>query len=389
MRFDADTSRLILQNVERFCRERVRARAAGIDRDGQFPRDLFSEAANLGLFGLGIAEEYGGLGRDLITPLLISERLARESASFALIYNNTTDSTVPIAECASEALRRRYLPAIARGELIPCISITEPQGGSDVAAMRTVARRHGNAYVLSGRKAWCSNAGVGDLFTIFAKTDASAGNKGISAFLVPAKTAGLTIGRPEEMIGLRGSPIAELILEDVQVPAENLLGQEGDGFRIAMLTLDESRLHCAAMALGVATRAAEIALDYARQREQFGQPIVRHQGIHFILADMATQLAAARSLWQAAARKLLAEHTREASTYAGMTKLYCSDLCMKITVDAVQVLGANGLSRPYEVERLMRDAKAFQIFDGTSQIQRSMIGRYLDRQGLPFGYLEA
>lgn len=388
MRFDADTSRLILDNVERFCRERVRARAAEIDRSGEFPRDLFAEAAKLGLFGLGIVEEYGGLGRDLITPLLISERLARDSASFALIYNNTTDSTVPIAECATDALRQRYLPAIARGELIPCISITEPQGGSDVAAIRTQAKRHGNSYVISGRKAWCSNAGVGDLFTLFAKTDPAAGNRGISAFLIPAKTPGLTIGRPEELIGLRGSPIAELILEEVEVPAENLLGQEGDGFRIAMLTLDESRLHCAAMALGVATRAAELALDYARQREQFGQPIVRHQGVQFILADMATQLAAARSLWQASARRLMAEHTREASTYAGMTKLYCSDLCMKITVDAVQVLGANGLSRPYEVERLMRDAKAFQIFDGTSQIQRSMIGRYLDRQGLPFGYLD-
>jgi alkylation response protein AidB-like acyl-CoA dehydrogenase len=388
MRFDTETSRVILGNLERFCRERVRPRAAEIDRDGKFPRDLFSEAAALGLFGLGIAEEYGGLGRDLITPLLISERLARYSASFALIFNNTTDSTVPIAQCAGEALRRRYLPAIAKGELIPCISITEPQGGSDVAAIRTVARRSGNAYVLSGRKAWCSNASVGDLFTIFAKTDPAAGNKGISAFLVPAGTLGLTIGRPEELIGLRGSPIAELILEDVEIPMENLLGREGDGFRIAMLTLDESRLHCAAMALGVATRAAELALDYACQREQFGQPIARHQGVQFILADMATQLAAAKSLWQTAARKLLAEHTREASTFAGMAKLYCSDLCMKITVDAVQVLGANGLSRPYEVERLMRDAKAFQIFDGTSQIQRSMIGRYLERHGLPVGYLE-
>jgi alkylation response protein AidB-like acyl-CoA dehydrogenase len=389
MQFDAETSRLILQNVERFSRERVRPRAAEIDRDGTFPRDLFAEAAALGLFGLGVGEEYGGLGRDLVTPLLISERLARESASFALIFNNTTDSTVPIAECAGEPLRRRYLPAIARGEIIPCISITEPQGGSDVAAMRTTAQRKGAAYVLAGRKAWCSNAGVGDLFTIFAKTDPAAGHKGISAFLVPAGTAGLSIGRPEEMMGLRGSPIADLILNDVEVPAENLLGREGDGFRIAMLTLDESRLHCAAMALGVATRAAELALEYARQREQFGQPIARHQGVQFILADMATQLAAARALWQTATRKLMADHTREASTFAGMAKLYCSDLCMKITVDAVQVLGANGLSRPYEVERLMRDAKAFQIFDGTSQIQRSMIGRYLDKHGLPFGYLEA
>ncbi|MFO1058120.1 MAG: acyl-CoA dehydrogenase family protein [Dongiaceae bacterium] len=389
MTFDDDARRLILENVERFARERVRPRAAAIDRDNLFPRDLFDEAAALGLFGLGVPEEYGGLGRDIVTPLLISERLARESAAFALIFNNTTDSTVPIVDCAGEALKRRYLPAIARGELIPCISITEPQGGSDVSAIRSSARRHGDGYVLTGRKMWCSNAGVGDLFTIFVRTDPAGGHRGLSAFLVPKDAPGLKVGRPEDLIGLRGSPIAELILEDVEVPAANLLGREGDGFRIAMLTLDESRLHCAAMALGVATKAASLAIDYARQREQFGQPIIRHQGLQFLLADMATELAAARALWQSAARRMLAAHDREASVHCGMTKLVCSDLCMKITTDAVQVLGANGLSRAYEVERLMRDAKAFQIFDGTSQIQRSMIGRYLDREGLPFGYLEA
>jgi alkylation response protein AidB-like acyl-CoA dehydrogenase len=388
MQFDDETRRLMMGNVERFCRERVRPRAAAIDREGAFPRDLFAGAAELGFFGLGVPAEYGGLGRDVVTPLLMSERLARESASFSLIFNNTTDSTVPLVECASETVKQRYLPAIARGELIPCISITEPQGGSDVAAIRSVARRRGAAYVLSGRKAWCSNAGVGDLFTIFAKTDPAAGHAGISAFLVPAQTPGLTIGPAEELIGLRGSPIAELILDDVEIPAENLLGREGEGFRIAMLTLDESRLHCAAMALGVASKAAELALDYARQREAFGQPIIRHQGLQFLLADMVTQLCAARALWQLAAKKLITAHTREASTYAGMAKLVCSDLCMKITTDAVQVLGANGLSREYETERLMRDAKAFQIFDGTSQIQKSMIGRYLEKQGLPFGYLE-
>jgi len=388
MSFDDEARRLVLQNVERFTIERIRPRAAEIDRDGAFPRDLFDEAAKLGLLGLGVPEEYGGLGRDIITPLLISERMARESAAFALIFNNTTDSTVPIIDCASDALKRRYLPAVAAGELIPCISITEPQGGSDVAAIRSTARRKGSSYILAGRKMWCSNAGVGDLFTIFVKTDHAAGHRGLSAFLVPAGTPGLKIGRPEDLIGLRGSPIAEVIMEDVEVPAENLLGREGDGFKIAMLTLDESRLHCAAMSLGVATKAATLALDYARQRQQFGQPIIRHQGLQFLIADMATELASARALWQLAAHKLLNSHDREASTYAGMAKLVCSDLCMKITTDAVQVMGANGLSRAYEAERLMRDAKAFQIFDGTSQIQRSMIGRYLEKEGLPFGYLD-
>ena len=205
--------------------------------------------------------------------------------------------------------------------------------------------------------------------------------------MVAAGVPGLRIGHPEELVGLRGSPVAEVVLDDVEVPVENLLGREGDGFNIAMLTLDESRLHCAATALGVATSAVSLALDYARERKQFGQPIVRHQGVQFLIADMVSELAAARALWQQAVAKLLAEHTREASAYAAMTKLICSELCMRITVDAVQVLGAIGLSRTFPLERLMRDAKAFQIYDGTSQIQKSMIGRYLERHGLPFGYL--
>jgi alkylation response protein AidB-like acyl-CoA dehydrogenase len=388
MSLDHGTRRAILENVERFAREQVAPRAAAIDREDAFPRDLWNIAAAMGLFGLGVPEEYGGLGRDIMTPLLISERLARESASFALTFNNTTDSTVPLAEAGSESIRRRYLPAIARGEVIPCISISEPHGGSDVAGIRTLARKKGAAYVLSGRKMWCSNATVGDVFTIFAKTDSAAGNRGLSAFAVPAGLPGLGVGRPEALIGLRGSPVAEIVLDEVEVPEECLLGREGDGFKIAMLTLDESRLHCAAMALGVAASALTLALDYARKREQFGQAIVRHQGIQFLIAEMTSALAAARALWQEAARKLVAAHTREASTYAGMAKLVSSELCMKITVDAVQIFGAAGLSRSLPVERLMRDAKAFEIFDGTSQIQKTMIARQLERHGLPFGYLE-
>jgi alkylation response protein AidB-like acyl-CoA dehydrogenase len=389
MAFDRALRGEILGGVDRFVRERVAPRAAEIDETGEFPRDLWDAAADLGLFGLGIPESYGGLGRDLLTPLLISERIARESAAVALIFNNTTDSVVPIVMAGSARVKGDYLPRLAKGELVPCISLTEPGGGSDVAAMTTVARRDGEGYLLTGRKMWCSNAPVGDLFTVFAKTDPDAGAKGVSAFLVPRGAKGLSVGRPETMIGLRGSPIGELVLEEVRVSEDARLGEAGEGFRIAMLTLDESRMHCAATALGVAAAAVEHATAYACERVQFGKPIIEHQGLQFLLAELATDLAAARALWEATAGKLLSAHTREASFYAAMTKLRCAEVCMKVTTEAVQVLGANGLSKAYPVERLMRDAKAFEIYDGTSQIQKSVIGRYLQKNGVPFDHLNA
>lgn len=377
----------MLEAVDRFARERVAPRAAEIDRSDEFPRDLWRAAANLGLFALGVPEEYGGLGRDIVTPLLISERLARASAAFALSFNNTTDAVVPLIMEGSEELKRRYLPAVAKGEIIPCISITEPQGGSDMAGIRTVARRDGDHYVIDGRKAWCTNAPVGDIYIIFAKTDPAAGHKGLSAFLVTRDTPGVSTGRAETLIGLHGSPSGEIILDNVRVPATHRLGGEGEGFRIGALTLDESRLHCAAVALGVATAALEHAVAYAGERVQFGKPIIEHQGLQFLLADLSTQLAGARALWERAVELLLSDPTRRASSYAAMTKLLCSDLCMKVTTEAVQVLGANGLSNSYPLERLMRDAKAFQIYDGTSQIQKWLIGRQLQKSGLPFGPL--
>jgi alkylation response protein AidB-like acyl-CoA dehydrogenase len=302
-----------------------------------------------------------------------------------LSFNNTTDAAAPFAAYASDELKARYLPAIAQGTAIPCIAITEPQGGSDVAAIRTAARRDGSHYVIDGRKMWCTNAPVGDVFAVFARTSPEGGHKGLSAFVVPAGTNGLVVGPPEPLIGLRGSPVAEVVFDGVRVPASHRLGEEGEGFRIAMLTLDESRLHCAATALGVAEAALAHAVDYARERVQFGQAIIRHQSIQALLARRATELAAARALWREAVARILVDTGRDTSAYAGMAKLLCTDLCMTIATDAVQVFGAAGLSRNGPVERLMRDAKAFQIYDGTSQIQAMMIGRHLDRHGLPFG----
>ena len=388
MSFDAELRRQILERVDSLLRDRVAPRAAEIDAEDAFAWDLWQAASEAGLFGLGIPEQYGGLGRDLITPLLISERLARVSAAFALTFNNTTDSVVPLVMAGSERIKAKYLPRLAAGELVPCISISEPQGGSDVAAITTRACRDGDSYVLDGRKMWCSNGAVGGVFTVFAKTDQQAGHKGLSAFVVPREAEGFTVGPSEPLMGLRGSPVNELLLDRVRVPLEARLGEEGKGFQIAMLTLDESRLHCAAVALGVASAALEHAIDYARERVQFGKPIIEHQGLQFLLAGLATELAAARALWEQTTARLVREHDRAASTQAAMTKLFCSDLCMRITTEAVQVFGAVGLSRAEPVERLMRDAKAFQIYDGTSQLQKSVIGRQLQKSGLPFNYLD-
>ena len=259
--------------------------------------------------------------------------------------------------------------------------------GSDVAAMRTRAEQTQGGYRINGRKMWCTNGVVGDVFTVFAKTDPDAGHRGITAFLVERGAEGFTIGRTEQLIGLHGSPTTELIFEDVFVPAEARLGEEGEGFRIGVITLDESRLHCAATALGVATAALDHAVAYARERTQFGKPVIEHQGLQFLIAECATELAAARALWERTTEMILERHDRRASTFAAMTKLICSDLSMKITTEAVQIMGAAGLSTAHPVERFMRDAKAFQIYDGTSQIQKSIIGRQLAKDGLPFDHL--
>jgi alkylation response protein AidB-like acyl-CoA dehydrogenase len=381
---EADTRKQILETVDRLARERVAPRAAEIDAKDEFPRDLYEAAAELGLFGLWIPEAYGGSGPDLIAPLMISERLARASASFALIYSNCGDACTPIVHAASEELKRQYLPGIAAGKLIPCFALSEPGAGSDAANIATSARRDGDHYVINGRKSWCTNGWVGDVFVVFAKTDHQAGNRGVSAFLVPKDAPGFSRARNEDLMGLRGSPTTQLLFEDVRVPATSRLGEEGQGFKIAMISLDEARLNCSAMAIGVARAALDLAVSYAKERVQFGKPIIQHQGLQFMLAEDATQLAAASSLWESTMTLLETDRSRRASTFAAMSKLMATDAAMRITTNAVQTFGGNGLSKDYPVERMMRDVKAFQIFDGTNQIQKMLIGRYLEKAGLPF-----
>lgn len=381
---EAETRGQILETVDKLARERVAPRAAEIDAKDEFPRDLYDAAGELGLFGLWIPEEYGGVGPDLIAPLLISERLSRASAAFALIFSNCGDACTPIVHAGSEELKRRWLPGIAAGKLIPCFSLSEPGAGSDAGGITTQARRDGTHYVINGRKSWCTNGAVGDVFIVFAKTDPAGGNRGVSAFAVPRDTPGFSRGRNEDLLGLRGSPTTQLSFEEVRIPASFRLGEEGEGFKIAMTSLDEARLNCSAMAIGTARAALEHAVAYSKERIQFGKPIIQHQGLQFLLAEDAAHLAAATSLWESAMKMLASEPGRRASTHAAMSKLVATDMAMRVTTNAVQVLGGNGLTRDYPVERMMRDVKAFQIFDGTNQIQKMLIGRHLEKAGLPF-----
>ena len=259
--------------------------------------------------------------------------------------------------------------------------MTEPEAGSDVAAMRTTAVPAGDEYVINGRKTFCTCGSVGGVYLVCAKTDPGAGNRGISMFVVPRDTDGLIIGRDEELMGLRGCPTSEIILENVTVPSDALLGAEGDGFRIAMMSLDDARLNAATQALGIARGAVELAIGFAKERHAFGQEIIKHQGLQFLLAEVATDIAAGTALLDKAIAMLEERRSREASTCAAMAKLFCTEVGMRATIEAVQVFGGSGVSKSLPLERMMRDAKAYQIFDGTNQIQKSVIGRYLDRTG--------
>jgi len=379
---DNAARREILANLDRFIRERLAPRVKAIDASAEFPRDLYREVGGLGLFGLYAPEAFGGSGPDLVTPLLVAERLARHSVAFSLSVSNMGDCILPILAGGTDRTKQAYLPPLVRGEIVPCFCLSEPSGGSDVAAMRTSARRDGGDYVISGRKAWITSAPVADVAVVFAKTDSAAGHKGMTGFVVPIKSKGIAVGKPEDLLGLRGSPTAEVVFDEVRVPAEARLGQEGEGFRLAMSTLDESRLNVAAISLGAAAASIHEAVEYARTRIQFGKPIIEHQGLQFILSNLVTELASSRALWEKAVAIMRRGPSRLASLYAGMSKLTASDLAMKAAVDAAEVLGAVGLTKSYPIERLMRDCKALQIFEGSNEIQRWSIGRQLQKSGL-------
>jgi len=375
-----DQLSLMLDSVATLAEREVAARADEIDETDAFPHDLYTLMGEMGLFGAWVPEEYGGIGADLKTSLLIAERLARVSGAVSLIFANCADGIGPLL-AASEEIKQRWLPGVATGQVIPCFALTEPDAGSDAAAIKTRAVRDGDDWVIDGTKNFCTNGSVGQVFTVFART--GEGSRGISAFVMPRDTTGLTIGKDERMLGLRGCPATELSLDNVRVPASALAGEEGGGLRLALGSLDESRLNASAMALGVAHGATDIAVGYARERRQFGQAIIEHQGLAFLLAEVVTELRAGWAILGAAIDAIEAERSRASGVQIAMAKLFCTDVAMRAVTDAVQVLGGYGLAREFKVERMMRDAKAFQIFDGTSQIQKLIIGRHLATADVP------
>jgi alkylation response protein AidB-like acyl-CoA dehydrogenase len=360
-----------------FSEDKIAPNAAKVDEAGEFPWDNFKAAVELELPGLGIPTELGGAGADHVIQAIMVEELARVCGSTSLMLAINGLASKPIINWASEALKARYLPRVATGELQGSYCLSEADAGSDAAGMKARAKREGDSYVLSGSKHWITNAGVSDIYVVFAKTDPSAGARGVSAFVVE-KEHGIKFGKFETKLGMHGSPTAEVILDDVVVPAENLIGEEGQGFRIAMHTLDRSRPSIAAQAVGIAQGALDAATGYLKERNAFGHPIAEFQGLQFMLADMSMRTEAARLLtYKACALIDAGDPDGELSKAGATAKCFAGDTAMAVTTDAVQMFGGNGYTRDFPVERMMRDAKITQIYEGTNQVQRVVVARNL------------
>jgi alkylation response protein AidB-like acyl-CoA dehydrogenase len=374
-----EEQRMVRDMVRAFAEEQVRPGAAERDRTERFPAELYELMAGLGLLGMLVPERYGGAGMDLLSYLLAVEELARADASVAVGVSVTNSVCCwPIVRFGSEQQKQRYLPPLASGETIGGFMLTEPGAGSDAASLRTRYTDVGECWRLDGAKAWITNGGIGRFYVCFATRDPALGKDGISAFILDADQPGVVFGRPEDKMGLRASRTCMVTLEGATVPKDGLLGVEGQGFRIALATLDHSRLGIAAQAVGIAQAAFEEALRYARDREQFGVPILNHQAIAFRLAEMDTELAAARALLHQAVRasSLPGRHSRESAR----AKLFASEICNRVVEWAVQIHGGYGYSREYTVERLYRDARVTTIYEGTSEVQKMVIVRDLREQ---------
>lgn len=369
---------MLRKMVRDFATKEVEPTAAERDEEERFDREIFDKMAELGLTGIPWPEEYGGIGSDYVSYVIAVEELSRICASTGVTLSaHLSLASWPIYKYGTEEQKKTFLHRLAIGEALGAYALSEPGSGSDAAAMKTTAVEDGNNYVLNGSKVWITNGGVADLYLVFAKTDGTAGHKGISAFIVEKGTEGFTSGKKEKKLGIRSSPTTELIFENCRVPKENMLGAEGEGFKIAMTTLDGGRNGIAAQALGIAQGALDAAVDYAKEREQFGKPIAANQGISFKLADMATDVESSRLLTYQAA--WLESEGKPYGKASAMSKLFAGDAAMRITVEAVQVFGGYGYTKDYPVERYMRDAKITQIYEGTNEIQRLVIGRMLTK----------
>ena len=376
MNFDLDEEQAEMRDtVRRFTEQEIVPHAEAWDENNHFPREIYRQVAQLGLMGMTTPEEYGGSQLSRLTAAMIYEEIAKGEMATAVglsVHNMITGS---IARFGKQEQRQRWVRALAGGELLGAFSLSEAASGSDAASLQCRAERRDNYYLLNGTKMWVTNGGVADIYLLMARTGGNKGSVGITCFVVEKDTPGFSFGKTERKMGLHSSPTRELIFSDCKVPVANRLGEEGQGFKIALSSLDGGRINIGAIAVGVAQAAFEIARNYAREREQFGHPIGAFQAIQFMLADMAMKIEAARLLVYEAAYKL--DNGQSPGMYAAMAKCFATDTAMEVTTNAVQVLGGAGYVRDYPVERYMRDVKVAQIFEGTNQIQRVVIARAL------------
>ena len=361
-----------LQELARkFAREEMAPKAAHHDETGEFPREVAKKAWELGLMNTHVPPEYGGMGLGTLDGCIITEELAWGCTGIATAMEANALASAPIIVSGNEEQKKEFLGRLTSEPLFAAYAVTEPGAGSDVAGIRTKARKVGDEYVIDGSKAWITNGGVANWYFVLAYTDPEKKHKGMSGFIVPADTPGITVGKKEWNLGQRASDTRGLTFEDVKVPAKYLLGKEGDGFRIAMSAFDHTRPPVASGAVGLAQRAMDEAIKYSKERKTFGVPIASYQAISFMIADMAMQIEAGRHLVRLAAWAI--DNGKRNTKYAAMAKAFCADMAMKVATDAVQVHGGYGYSHEYPVEKLMRDAKIYQIYEGTSQIQRLII----------------
>ena len=362
--------------ARKIAQEKIKPLREKYDEEGTFPWDIVKIMAQTDLFAVLIPEEYDGISGKVMDLAIVTEELSKVDAGIALSFGATGLGLYPILLSGSEEQKQKYLPQIAAGEKLAAFALTEANAGSDAGGIETTAEKDGDFYVLNGTKQWITNGSEADIYTVFAMTNKAKGARGASCFIVEKGTPGFSFGKKENKMGIRASATTELIFENVRVPKENMIGREGTGFMVAMKTFDKSRPMVGAQAVGIAQGAYEEAARYAKQRHQFGKPISSFQAIQFMLADMATQIEAARALVYATSR-MIDSGVKKYSKESAMCKTFASDVAMKVTVDAVQVLGGYGYMKEYPVEKMMRDAKITQIYEGTNQIQRSIIASNL------------
>jgi alkylation response protein AidB-like acyl-CoA dehydrogenase len=376
-----EEQQMIKELCHQIAEEKIKPVAAEYDEKNEFPWDIVKIFAESDICGVYIPEEYGGMGGGVLEMAIATEQLSWGCGGIALAFAATGLGTYPILLYANEEQKAKYLPDIASGKKLAAFCITEAEAGSDAGGIKTTAKKDGDHYILNGTKQWITNGGEAEVYTVIAMSDRSKGARGASAFIVDKDTPGVSFGKKEDKLGIRGSATREVIFTDCKIPKENLLGKEGLGFIVAMKTFDHSRPGVAAQAVGIAQRAVDEAVKYTHERRQFGASISSFQGVQWMLADMATQVEASRAMIYSAAR-MVDSGAKNIAKVSAMCKLFASDTAMKVTTDAVQLFGGYGYMKEYPVEKLMRDAKITQIYEGTNQIQRSVIASALIKQGL-------